>query len=198
MTWTVLPRYSPCALLLDDRQVDLAGRVVAVAGQRGVGEPLVVAQVEVGLGAVVEDVDLAVLVGAHRAGIDVDVRVELLQPDAQAAVLQQHADRGAGQPLAERADHAAGDEDVLGHRGSSNSSAWDTDDAFTIPRPAFLWGRRSDVNVGRGNSRIEPGSDGADGRRVGAGEDTTGRPERQAKLRRGQRLHRRVGRFRTE
>ena len=55
------------ALLLDDRQVDLAGGVVAVAGQRGVGEPLVVAQVEVGLGAVVEHVDLAVLVGAHGA-----------------------------------------------------------------------------------------------------------------------------------
>ena len=54
-------------LLLDDRQVDLAGGVVAVAGERGVGEALVVAQVEVGLGAVVEDVDLAVLVGAHRA-----------------------------------------------------------------------------------------------------------------------------------
>ena len=75
------------------------------------------AQVEVGLGAVVEDVDLAVLVGAHRAGIDVDVGIELLQPDAQAAVLQQHADRGAGQPLAQRADDAAGDEDVLGHAG---------------------------------------------------------------------------------
>ena len=71
------------------------------------------AQVEVGLGAVVEDVDLAVLVRAHRAGIDVDVGVELLQPDPQAAMLEQHADRGAGQPLAERTDHAAGDEDVF-------------------------------------------------------------------------------------
>ena len=49
-------------------------------------------------------------------GIDVEVGVELLQPDPQAAVLEQHADRGAGQPLAQRADDAAGDEDVLGHR----------------------------------------------------------------------------------
>ena len=73
------------------------------------------AEVEVGLAAVVEHVDLAVLVGAHRAGVDVDVRVELLHADAQAAVFEQHADRGAGQALAERADHAAGDEDVFGH-----------------------------------------------------------------------------------
>ena len=103
------------AFLLDDRQVDLAGGVVAVAAEGGVGEAFVVAEVEVGFGAVVEDVDFAVLVRAHRAGIDVDVGVELLQPDAQAATFEQHADRGAGQPLAERADHAAGHENVLGH-----------------------------------------------------------------------------------
>ena len=54
-------------LLLDDRQVDLAGRPVVVARRDRVGEPLVVAEVEVGLGAVVGDVDLAVLVRAHRA-----------------------------------------------------------------------------------------------------------------------------------
>ena len=72
------------------------------------------AQIEIGLGAVVEHVDFAVLIRAHGAGIDVDVGIELLQPDAQAALLQQHADGGAGQSLAERTDDAAGDENVLG------------------------------------------------------------------------------------
>src|SRR5205823_2446005 len=100
-------------LLLDDGAIDLAGGEVAVAAQGGVGEALVVAQVEVGLGAVVEDVDLAVLVRAHGARIDVEVGVELLQADAQAAVFEEHADGGTGQSLAQRADHAAGDEDVF-------------------------------------------------------------------------------------
>ena len=54
-------------LLLDHRQVDLAGGPVVVAGRHLVGEALVVAQIEVGLGAVVGHVDLAVLVRAHRA-----------------------------------------------------------------------------------------------------------------------------------
>jgi hypothetical protein len=40
-------------------------------------EALVVAQVEVGLGPVVGDVDLAVLERAHRARIHVDVGIEL-------------------------------------------------------------------------------------------------------------------------
>ena len=66
------------ALLLDHRHVDLAGGLVAVARRGHVREPLVVAQVEVGLGAVVGHVDLAVLIRAHRARIDVDVRIELL------------------------------------------------------------------------------------------------------------------------
>src|SRR5271163_1704899 len=72
------------------------------------------AEVEIGLGAVVQHVDFAVLVRAHGAGIDVEVRIEFLQPNSQAAMLEQHADRGAREPFAERADDAAGDEDVLG------------------------------------------------------------------------------------
>jgi hypothetical protein len=103
------------AFLIDDRQVDLAGGVVRIARQRRIREPLVVPQIEVGLAAVVEHVDFAMLVGAHRPRVDVDVRIELLHPHLQAATLEQHADRGAGEPFAQRADDAAGNENVLGH-----------------------------------------------------------------------------------
>ena len=105
------------ALLLDDRLVDLAGRDVVVAGQRLVDEALVVPEVEVGLGAVVGDEDLAVLVRVHRAGVDVDVRIQLLDRDRDAAALQQPAERGGRDPLPQRTDDAAGEEDELGHGG---------------------------------------------------------------------------------
>ena len=103
------------ALLVDDAQIDLAGGVVGIARQRAVGEPFVVAQVEVGFAAVVQHVHFAVLVGAHRAGIDVDVRIELLHPHPQAAAFQQQADTGAGQAFAQGTNDAAGDENVFGH-----------------------------------------------------------------------------------
>ena len=74
-----------------------------------------VAIVEIGLAAVVEDVHLAVLIGAHRPRIDVDVRIELLHPHLEAAGLEEHADRRARQSLAERTDDPAGHEDVPGH-----------------------------------------------------------------------------------
>ena len=89
------------ALALDHRVVD--GARGDVGGPRGVlvGEPLVVAEVEVGLGAVLGDEHLAVLEGAHRPGVDVDVRVELLQLDPEAAADEEAADRGGGDPLPE-------------------------------------------------------------------------------------------------
>src|SRR6185503_3589258 len=83
------PEVVAAALLLDHLQVDLAGGPVVVARGDGVGEALVVPEIEIGLGAVVGDVDLAVLVGAHRARVDVDVGVELLQGDGVAVPFEQ-------------------------------------------------------------------------------------------------------------
>ena len=66
-----------------------------------VDEALVVAEVQVRLGAVVGDEDLAVLVRRHRAGIDIEIGVELAQPDLVAARLQRRAKRRRCKPLAQ-------------------------------------------------------------------------------------------------
>ena len=73
------------------------------------------AEIEIGLGAVIGDEDLPVLVGAHRAGIDIEVGVELPEPDLEPARLQQRAQRRRRETLAERGDHAAGNEDEPRH-----------------------------------------------------------------------------------
>ena len=101
------------ALAADDGVVDAAGGDVRRARRVRVREALVVAEVEVGLGAVLGDEDLAVLVGRHRARVDVDVGVELLEADGEAAGDEEAADGGGGDALAERRDDAAGDEDEL-------------------------------------------------------------------------------------
>ena len=105
------------AFLVDDRLVDLAGGEVVVAGHRAGGEALVVAEVEIGLGAVIGDVDLTVLVGAHGARVNVDVGVELLELDPVAATLEEAADGCRREPFSERRHHPAGDEDVLDRHG---------------------------------------------------------------------------------
>ena len=104
------------AFLGDDVEVDAAGRDVVRLRQRAVDESLVVTEVEVRLGAVVGHEHLAVLERRHRARIDVEVRIELQHRHAQPALDEQSAERRGGDSLAERRDHAAGDEDVLGRR----------------------------------------------------------------------------------
>ena len=88
-------------LLGDDVLIDAAGGDVVHAVRRPPGEALVVAEVEVGLGAVVGDEHLAVLIGAHRPRIDVEVGVELAQPHLVAARLQQRAERRGSDAFAE-------------------------------------------------------------------------------------------------
>ena len=92
---------------------DAACRVICGARKVLVDEALVVADVEIGFGAVLGHEDLAVLKRAHRSRIDVDVRVELLHLHLQPARLEQAAERGSGDALAEGRDDASCDEHVL-------------------------------------------------------------------------------------
>jgi hypothetical protein len=69
------------------------------AGEVLVDEALVVAEVEVGLAAVVGDEHLAVLERVHRARVDVDVRVELLHRDPQPRALSSRPSDEAVRPL---------------------------------------------------------------------------------------------------
>ena len=73
------------ALLGDDLLVDAAGGDVVGLHGGTAGEALVMAEVEVRLGPVVGHEDFPVLIGAHRAGIDVEVGVELAQARRVAA-----------------------------------------------------------------------------------------------------------------
>ncbi len=105
----------PAPLLVDDALVDLAGgEVVELLHLRG-DEALVVAEVEVGLRAILRHEHLAVLERRHRARIDVDVGIELDQRDLDLARFEDRGERGGGDALAEGGDHPTRHEDILGH-----------------------------------------------------------------------------------
>src|SRR5690606_27886268 len=101
-------------LARDHLRVDLAGGDVGRLRQVDVEETLIVTDVEIGLGAVVGDEDLTVLERVHRAGVDVQIRVELLHHDAQTACGQQIPQTGRRQALPQRRNDTAGHEDVSG------------------------------------------------------------------------------------
>jgi hypothetical protein len=103
------------ALLRDHVLVDAAGGEVAALARACAGEALVVAEIEIGLGAVVRHEHFPVLIRAHRPGIDVDIRIELEHRDLEATRFKQRAEGGRRDALAERGHHATGYEYETGH-----------------------------------------------------------------------------------
>ena len=103
----------PGPLPVEHVPVDLPRGDGGVDGEVFVDKALIVAQVQVGLGPIVGDEDLPVLVGAHGARVHVQVRVQLLDLYPQAPLLQQAAQRGRRDALAQAGNHAAGDKNVL-------------------------------------------------------------------------------------
>ena len=103
----------PPALPVQHVPVHLARGDGGIDGEILVNKPLVVPQIQVGLRAVVGDEHLAVLVGAHGARVHVEIGVQLLDLDPQAALLQQTSQRGRRNALTQTGHHAAGDKNVL-------------------------------------------------------------------------------------
>ncbi len=107
------PEELTTSLLGDDREVDAAGCDVVHLGEGAFDEPFVVTQIQIGLGSIVGDEHLTVLVGGHRAGIDVDVRIELLDRHLEAALHEEPSEGRRGDPLPQGRNDAARDEDVF-------------------------------------------------------------------------------------
>src|SRR6185312_4014878 len=89
-------------LALDDLLVDAAARQVVIARERRMRETLVVAEIEIRFGAVIGHENFAMLERAHRARVDVEIRIELLERNRQPAAFQKAADRRRRDAFAER------------------------------------------------------------------------------------------------
>ena len=88
-------------LAVDNTLVDASSSDVVGLGHVHSEETLVVSEVEVGFVSVNCHVALAVLVGIKCSGINIDIRVELLDSYIVAACLQQFSDRRRDYSLAE-------------------------------------------------------------------------------------------------
>ena len=88
-------------LLGDDRLIDPPRRHIVRLPARHAREAFIMAKVEVGLRAVVGHIDLAVLIGRHRARIDVQIGIELADADRITARLQESRKAGRHETLAE-------------------------------------------------------------------------------------------------
>ena len=109
------PKIVPAPLADDNIAVNPARGDVVRLPCRNAGEALVMPQIKVSFGAIVSDVNFAVLIRAHRPGIDVQIGIELANPDLVTARLQQCRQACRHQTFAKRGDHAAGNKNEPRH-----------------------------------------------------------------------------------
>ena len=76
----------------EDVLIDAPGGDVVGLGGGTPGEALVMAEIEIGLGAVVGHEHFAVLIRRHRSGIEIEIGIELAETDLVAACLQQRTE----------------------------------------------------------------------------------------------------------
>jgi hypothetical protein len=103
------------AFFLQNVPVDASGGNVAFLGGRLAGIAFVVAEIEIGFGAVVGDVNLTVLVGAHGPRINIEIGIQFHHADGKSAVDEKSSDRGRRDAFAERRYNAAGYDKIFGH-----------------------------------------------------------------------------------
>ena len=102
------------AFLVENAPVDAARSDGVELGEGNVEVAFVMAEVEVGFGAVVGNEHFTVLEGVQRTRVDIEVGVELLHGHGKAASLQESAEGGYRKAFAKRGKDAAGDEDKFG------------------------------------------------------------------------------------
>ena len=103
------------ALLVEHVPIHLAGGEVRILVEVLVDKTLVVAEVKVGLRAVLRDVNLAVLIGTHGTRINVDIGVELLRRNLEPARFENSSERRRSYSLSEAGDDSSGHKDILCH-----------------------------------------------------------------------------------
>ena len=103
------------AFFVENVPVDLTGGKVGILVQILVYESLIVAQIQVGFSAIFGDVYLAVLEGAHGAGIHVDVGIHLLGGHLQTSGFKKSAQRGRSYAFAESGDYSSGNKNIFSH-----------------------------------------------------------------------------------
>ena len=107
-------------LALDDATIHHAGRHIGELAEVLIDETLVVAEVEVGFGAIFGDEDFAVLVRVHGARIHVEVGVDFLNGNFQTARFEKRPKARGRNAFSNGRHHAAGHKNVFGHTVGSS------------------------------------------------------------------------------
>ena len=103
------------SFFIKDIPVNLSGGQIRIFIQILVDKSLIMSEVEICFGAVLRNVYLAVLVRAHGAGIDINVRIELLSRYFKPSCFKQSAKRSCCDSFSETGNNTACYKNIFSH-----------------------------------------------------------------------------------
>src|SRR6267154_2250493 len=117
MSPTVPPisKITAAALFSNYRKINAPGGPVVRLRKMSMGEALVMAKVQISLGAVIGDENFAVLERRHCARVDIEIRIEFDQRHSHAARFEQRSDRRRRQAFTQTRNHATCYENIFRH-----------------------------------------------------------------------------------
>ena len=95
--------------------INPARREVICPAHDGAREPLIMTQIQIGLRAIVSHKNLTMLKRAHRARVNVDVRIQFEEGDFEPACLEHGGEGGGGDPLTQRGHNTTSNEHISRH-----------------------------------------------------------------------------------
>ena len=95
--------------------INFAAGGITVFGKIDINKTFIVADIQVSFGAVIGNEHFAMLIRAHSAGVDIDIRVKFLADNFQSAVFQNAAKGRCGDSFSQGRHNAAGHKNKLGH-----------------------------------------------------------------------------------
>ena len=102
-------------LLRQNSPVNLTCGYIGIFSQTFINETLVVAKIQISFRTVIGNEHFAVLIRTHRAGVNIDIRIKLLNGDLIASGFQQATQRSRSDSLTQTGHNAAGDEYIFWH-----------------------------------------------------------------------------------
>src|SRR5215813_12095945 len=93
--------FSP-AFFSNYRSIDLTSCHIISLMSRLIGKALIMSQIEIGLGTIISDKDLAMLIGGHCTRININVGIELHERDGNPTVFEETSQRGNANTFAYR------------------------------------------------------------------------------------------------
>ncbi len=105
----------PAPFAIDNFLIDLTGGHIIALGGGNAGKAFIMTKIKIGLSPIIGDKNFAVLIGTHRAGIDIEIGVQLTQSNLIPTSLKECTESCGCNAFAEGGNHAAGYENITRH-----------------------------------------------------------------------------------